>query len=169
MGLTQQEFAARLMISRNYVSQLETGRKEVSRKLLRRINTILAESTSSHHLGNISEPAASYAENIAAQARADFNAKRSIDAMTQIAEARRLFEEVVSASRNIPALTGWILEQVRQHLRVPSHWPHIPSNPEDHPAVKEAKADALAKQAFFLGEDSPARKRKHSDGNQAAS
>ena len=57
-------------------------------------------------------------------------------------EARRLFEETLRLARNDPERLGWVLVQLRRHLRPPEYWQVYTGKPEDHPAVKEAKARA---------------------------
>lgn len=141
LGLTQDEFARKLMISRNYVSLLEGGKKDASAKLLRRMNELAMstgvgmESTDGQQL-EVNEPPTRYV------ARSE---PKSSDILAD--EVRRLVNEVIQAAGNDSEKTAWILEQARQHLRIPTHWRYF--DPENHPAVIAATEAARKKAASF--------------------
>lgn len=64
-------------------------------------------------------------------------------------EARRLFEETFRLATASGARMGWLLEQLRFHLRPPAHWHLYKGQPDDHPAVKEIIDRAHARQDAF--------------------
>jgi transcriptional regulator with XRE-family HTH domain len=108
-GLTQAELAARLLVSRNYISQIEADLKEPSKRLRAQMEALLTESAK--------QPADKVSSQIEENSQAPYG---SADALR--AEVRRHFEERLAEANDDPVRLGWLLQQMREYLRRPSDW-----------------------------------------------
>jgi len=154
LGLTQEEFARRLMVSRNYISQIESGKKKPALRLLRQIEALTKSTTVSPV--DPGEPL-SGGEKAAAALDDGAAALRS--------EIRTYIERLLAIAGNDPTRLGWVLTQLHIHLRPPEHW--TPARAEATPvaraitpeiaaaAAKHLRAAREAAQRQARGEDHP--------------
>lgn len=110
-NITQGELAARLLLSRNYISQIEAGLKSPSERVLAQMHSLLTQSSTPGPSVSIKEdkraepPQAPYDE--LALLRQDI---------------RRQLEHLIVAAGTDRDRLGWIAEQLRLHLTVPPRW-----------------------------------------------
>lgn len=107
-GITQAELAAKLLLSRNYISQIEAALKTPSQRVLSQMTQLLAES-------------ASDAEEVSKRS-ASFSAPH---ALKNPAEALRVairtqIESAIAAAGDDFGRLGWLLEEIRSIQ--PEHW-----------------------------------------------
>lgn len=114
-GLTQAQFAEKLHFSRDYISQIEGGRDPGARfkqqiELIERIG-----------MAALSRPPVDDSVGIAQQLLKE-SALIYGDPILIAKDARRFFEETLSAAGKDTSRLGWVREQLRAHLAIPSHW-----------------------------------------------
>lgn len=110
-GITQAELAAKLLVSRNYISQIEAELKTPSPRLVAQMQAMLTGSaTHGDRVSRVGEPEPGHGfhpSGPAAELRA---------------ELRRQFESLIDHAGDDIGRLGWIREQMHQHLAEPSHW-----------------------------------------------
>lgn len=118
-GLSQQDMAEALLISRNFVSQIEIGSKRPSQRIIAMLK-VFAETRGISLDGTVPT-----AELFARQRL--LHAKDSQITLTHASPnsanlAREHLERVLRAAGGDSARQGWILEQLRVHVNTPGHW-----------------------------------------------
>ncbi len=105
--LSQAAFAKRLLISRDYLSQIENGR-EPSPRLVQQIELL-------ERVGLAPEKADSV--GITSEKVVNEGANEDLEA-----EIRRFIEDLLSSAAGDRSRLGWIREQLQAHLHTPAHW-----------------------------------------------
>jgi transcriptional regulator with XRE-family HTH domain len=112
--ISQQELADRLLVSRNYISLIESGKKAASVRLLSAMRQLAAsvDKVSAPHpesppVGPLlaEGPQASYGSSV-----------------TMRREIEQHNHDLLIAAKDDPRRLGWIREQQKAHLAVPPHW-----------------------------------------------
>jgi transcriptional regulator with XRE-family HTH domain len=134
-GITQAELAARLLISRNYVSQLEAGLKEPSDRLLLQMELMLTKATS--------RPSANRDTESSGMVRED-----PISADQLRAELRAKVERAIAWAGDQVDRLGWLNVQADISFRVGANISPLPGaghlSPEILKTVEES--ERLAKE-----------------------
>lgn len=106
LGLEQSEMAARLLVSRSYLSQIENGREPGDKfaELLRRIEAEHVNPVNSHFA--VTESPEPY----------------GVDLDDIYAELHGVIDAAINAAGEDPERVTYLLDQLRQHLRIPAHW-----------------------------------------------
>jgi len=101
LGLTQQQLAERLFLTRNYVAKIETGAKEPSTRSVRALESLLVSSEYNQGAAGVHE-----------EGNAD----------ELIGEIRRVLDTAVAKAAGDKHKLAWILEQLRRHVAPAAHW-----------------------------------------------
>lgn len=104
LGLTQQELADRLLVSRAYLAQVETGTKIPSARLLAQITALVP--SKSDEVNTVQEAGPPEYGTAAAIAQ----------------QIRERFERLMTAAAGNTQRLGWVAEQLQRHLGEPEHW-----------------------------------------------
>ena len=110
-GWSQQEMADRLMISRNYVSLVEGGKKEASVRLLHALHVLASE------VEKDSIRPAHKSGAIGTDDKATAGSSASL-----VAKFERHNDELLEAAGKDVGRLCWIIEQQKAHLAIPAHW-----------------------------------------------
>lgn len=102
LGLTQQQLAERLFLTRNYVAKIETGAKEPSVRSIRALESLLVSSEYKQAEAGVHED------------------QESTD--TLVAEIRHFLEAAIAGAAGDKRKLAWILEQLRRHVSPAEHW-----------------------------------------------
>lgn len=106
--MTQEEFARRLMVSRNYVSQIESGKKKPALRLIQQMKDL---AFSPAHSGTLTQSTAREVVEMTYGAAGDLRRKIADD-----------FNRLLDAAGSDVVKLGWIATQLAMHLRPPAHW-----------------------------------------------
>jgi transcriptional regulator with XRE-family HTH domain len=124
LQLNQEQMAARLHISANYLSQIENGR-EPSVRVLEVLNRIEEDVARGRLLDGVTLP-----ESMAVAEDAKIYGASTTNVLRQ--ELRQKFDRTIAAAGDNRDRLGWISVQLDTHLRPPANW-------VDDAAVAEAK------------------------------
>jgi transcriptional regulator with XRE-family HTH domain len=112
-NITQAALAAKLLVSRNYISQIEAELKKPSERLRAQMDRLLIESANgdTHSVSTPEEP------QVGDEGQAAYGSAEMIER-----EVRAAFEELLFAAKKDPKRFGWIAEQMKEHLAIPKNW-----------------------------------------------
>lgn len=126
-GITQAKLAALLLVSRNYISQIEAGLKTPSARLAAQMEVMLTEAA---NVDKVNIPLAAHEDPV------PFSAAPQLRE-----ELRDQFAALLVAAGDDRNRLGWVAEQLRLHLAIPAHW-HSDSGPLV-PVTLPSQAQAL--------------------------
>lgn len=119
-GITQAELAAQLLVSRNYISQIEAGLKEPSKRLRLQMEELLTESAERN---KVSSDAGAPRVEESPSGYGDSHSEESHGSPAAIErEIRRDLDALISAAMGDPQRLHWIAEQMKRHLASAPHW-----------------------------------------------
>jgi transcriptional regulator with XRE-family HTH domain len=111
LGLTQQQLADRLLITRNYVAQIESGfKKEPSARVLRDLELLSIDQANGLPVRNVDQVKGDKPDGIPV--------KGNVAAGVLL----RRFQRLLNTAGSNPQRLAWIAEQMDQHLEVPGKW-----------------------------------------------
>lgn len=117
-NLTQAELAAKLLVSRNYISQIEAGLKKPSKRLLAQMEELLTESAKRQPRNTdevSSEPEATSPHIVQETPVGQGSAE-------MVRSIRDHVDTLIWGSKGDPGRLGWIREQLNAYVAMPRHW-----------------------------------------------
>ena len=106
-GLTQEELGRKLGVTREWIGKLETTARPISASIQLKMAALKREQEFSGPREHVQEEASGYGTRAAKDLTRDI---------------RKIVDEAIATARDDLARLGWIREQLRAHLRPPSHW-----------------------------------------------
>lgn len=110
------------MVTRNYITLIETERKEPSVRLLSQLESLApnVDSGNVENAGAVYDPAPGSGGHLVP---VEHRLPKSVGSpASTVREIEEHIARVIAAARADPHRLGWILEQLRSHLQPPPHW-----------------------------------------------
>jgi transcriptional regulator with XRE-family HTH domain len=137
-GLTQQQLADRLALSRNYIAKIESGKKEPSTRVLRSLEDLL-------RVHSVHPKSTMGAE----EARSDYNGAALVLLRDQVEEELR---GLLEFGGNDLGRLGWLREELRALSRRIHRQPDAEENAAVRDAVEAGRKKGFAKAGELRGQ-----------------
>jgi transcriptional regulator with XRE-family HTH domain len=117
-GVTQAELATKLLVSRNYISQIEASLKEPSKRLRLQMEELLKESAPRpDKVSSTADGARDDAFALGEEMQAPYG---SADSLRR--EILKQVQDTIALAGDDVGKLGWLREQVIRHASAPEHW-----------------------------------------------